>query len=240
MVVIGASCGIGAKVAKLLIKKYFVVGTYFKHPEKVKLLESNKNFRSAFCDLQDINSIKKLKEGFNQVFAVINCAGICEFEGKDSDKDVEIWKRTMAVNLTGNYMLGKMFYEKLEESGRFIMMSSTDSYYGGLITTSYAASKNGVNSLTKSFSLLFADKKIRTNYIAPGWVLTPMIESNGTEFLNQVASINPLKRNATSEDVAKLILFLLSDESDYINGQVISLEGGYTNQDPILLIEEKL
>lgn len=120
------------------------------------------------------------------------------------------------------------------------MISSTDAYFGGAITASYAASKAGVNSLTKSLSLLFQNKKIRVNSIAPGWVVTPMIEVNGDEFLDKVAEINPLKRNAKPLDVANLVKFLLSDEAEYINGQVIALEGGYTNQDPTLLLEEEV
>ena len=85
---------------------------------------------------------------------------------------------------------------------------------------------------------MFQDKKIRVNAIAPGWVITPMIEINGGKFLNKVAEINPLKRNADPKDVGNLINFLLSEEASYLNGQVISLEGGYTNQDPTLLLEE--
>ena len=88
-------------------------------------------------------------------------------------------------------------------------------------------------------SLLFQDKKIRVNSIAPGWIVTPMIEGNGDEFLKKVAAINPLKRNGKPQDVANLISFLLDEKSDYINGQVLSLEGGYTNQDPTLLLEER-
>jgi 3-oxoacyl-[acyl-carrier protein] reductase len=110
---------------------------------------------------------------------------------------------------------------------------------GGGITASYAASKAGVNSLTKSLSLLFSSKKIRVNAIAPGWVATRMLKDTGPEFLDKVAGINPLNRIAQPEDIAKLIRFLLSDDSDYINGQVIAIEGGYTNQDPTLLLEEE-
>lgn len=96
----------------------------------------------------------------------------------------------------------------------------------------------GVNSLTKSLSLLFKDKKILVNSVAPGWVLTKMTEGEGEEFLGKVAEMNPLSRIGKPEDIAKVIKFLLSDDSSYINGQVISVEGGYTNQDPTLLLEE--
>jgi 3-oxoacyl-[acyl-carrier protein] reductase len=239
ILVVGASGGIGSKVAEILSKEYDVVATYFKHPEKIEAL-SNPHIKSIYVDLQDRNSIKKLSAEIGEnLYAVVNCAGIVEFEGETIEDDFGIWEKTIAINLSGNYFLAKILHDKLDQNGRFVMISSTDSYFGGSITASYAASKSGVNSLTKSLSLLFSDKKIRVNAIAPGWVVTPMIEANGTEFLDKVADINPLKRNAVPEDVAKLVSFLLSDQADYINGQVISLEGGYTNQDPTLLLEEE-
>jgi len=119
------------------------------------------------------------------------------------------------------------------------MISSTDSYFGGSITAAYAASKAGINSLTKSLSLQFKDKKIRVNSIAPGWVSTPVIEGNSLEFYKKLAEANPLKKIANPEDIANVIKFLLSSDADYLNGQVITVDGGYTNQDPTLVIEEE-
>lgn len=127
----------------------------------------------------------------------------------------------------------------MEDNGRFIMTSSTDAFYGGSVTAAYAASKIGINSLTKSLSLMFKDKKVLVNTVAPGWVFTNMTMGEGKEFLDEVAKMNPLKRNAMPIDIAKVIRFLVSEDAAYINGQVISIEGGYTNQDPTLLLEEE-
>jgi len=245
VLLIGASGGIGNKVAELLLKEKFnVVGTYFQHPEKVKNLNETGSFVGQYVDVRDVESIKKLRDfiktTFSSLFAIVNCSGIVEFEGENIVKDFEIWQKTIATNLSGNYYLAKIFYDLLVENGRFIMISSTDSYFGGAITASYAASKAGVNSLTKSLSLLFQDKKVLVNSIAPGWVVTPMTEKNGDEFLDKVSTINPLKRNAFPRDVFGIVKFLLSEDASYINGQVISLEGGYTNQDPTLLLEQEV
>lgn len=190
--------------------------------------------------MTSVDSIKNLFKILQneKLFAIVNCAGICEYEGLSLEEDIKIWNKTLAINLSANFILAKLFQSNLDESGRFIMISSTDSYFGGSITASYAASKAGINSLTKSLSLLFQDKKIRVNSVAPGWVDTNMIADNGAEFLSKVAQINPLKRISKPEDISKVIKFLLSQESDYINGQVISVDGGYTNQDPTLLLEE--
>lgn len=244
ILLIGASGGIGHCVADELLKKgYTVIGTYFKHPQNIADLKKHEHFVGLHIDVQSVNSVKKLQTQLGNrkdLFAVINCSGIIEFEGKSGDEDFEIWNRVMNTNLSGNYYLAKIFGEDLGENGRFIMISSTDSYFGGAITASYAASKSGVNSLVMSLSLLFQDKKIRVNAIAPGWVTTPMSLLSGRKFLEKVAAINPLQRNAEPIDVANLVMFLLSDESEYINGQIISLEGGYTNQDPTLLLEQKI
>lgn len=241
ILLVGASGGIGHKTAeKLLEKGYRVYGTYFQHPERVIELKKNTLFTDFYLDLKDSNTLKNVKKETKELFAVVNCAGICEFEGNNLDTDLDIWSKTLAVNLTGNYLLGKMFYDQLIENGRFVMLASTDAYYGGTITTGYAASKAGIISLTKSFSLLFREKKIRVNSLAPGWVITPMIAENGEEFLQKVADINPLKRNAEPIDIANFIQFLLSEHAGYLNGQIISLEGGYTNQDPTLILEEEV
>lgn len=239
ILLVGASGGIGNKSCQILLDQgYRVVGTFFEHPERLENLKSNPNFVAEQVDIKEPKSLVELKKKIEgEVYAIINCAGICLFEDKESD-DFKIWQKTIETNMSGNYYLAKVFYPKLENNGRLVMISSTDSFYGATITSAYAASKAGVNSLTKSLSLLFQDKKILVNTIAPGWVLTPMIASNGDEFLNKVAQINPLKRNARPEDVATLINFLVSQDNTYLNGQVIPFDGGYTNQDPTLLIEE--
>jgi 3-oxoacyl-[acyl-carrier protein] reductase len=241
ILLIGASGGIGNKTAlDLLAQGYKVIGTYYQDKQNIKNLIENPNFTPHSLNIKDYPSLKELSNTINgDLYSVINCSGVCLFEGENEESDIQIWKDTLEINLLGNFYLAKIFYPKLENNGRFIMISSTDSFYGGDITSAYAASKAGVNSLTKSLSLLFKDKKINVNSIAPGWVRTSMIQDNGEEFLDKVAQINPLKRIALPQDISNLIKFLISEDSSYINGQVISIEGAYTNQDPTLLIEEE-
>jgi 3-oxoacyl-[acyl-carrier protein] reductase len=240
ILLIGYTGGIGHKTTEILLKQgYSVIGTYFEQDKKDDF--DGKNFSKIFVDLKDISSIKNLYEKLKteQFYAIVNCAGIVKFEGDNLEDDIKIWEETIAVNLSGNFYLAKLFQKNLMDGGRFIMISSTDSYYGGSITASYSASKAGVNSLTKSLSLLLKNKNIRVNSIAPGWVKTPMTEGYSEYFYKKFEEINPLKRMAKPEDVAKVIKFLLSNDSDYLNGQVITVDGGYTNQDPTLLIEEE-
>lgn len=241
VIVIGCSGGIGYKTAVTLLKEgYVVIGTTHKNSKKITKLKENSNFTEVILDISDSAAIKKfcLTLKNENIYALVNCAGIVKYEGGNIDEDFKIWNETLAVNLSSSFFLAKLLINNVSENGRFIMISSTDSYYGGSITASYSASKAGINSLTKSLSLLFKDKKIRVNSIAPGWVSTPMIEGNSEEFYKKLAETNPLNRIAEPEDIARMIKFLLSSDSDYLNGQVITLDGGYTNQDPTLLIEE--
>jgi 3-oxoacyl-[acyl-carrier protein] reductase len=119
------------------------------------------------------------------------------------------------------------------------MTSSTDSYYGAKSTAAYAASKAGINSLTKSLALNYAESKIRVNTVAPGWVETKMMETGGDALVEYAKSINPFKRNCNPKEIAELIDFLVSDKCPYLNGQVITLDGGYTLQDPTIVFEEQ-
>ena len=238
ILVVGASGGIGSKVAKDLVREgYSVVGTYFDIPI------DNPDVKSIYLDFLSKDSIQNFVNEINamntNLYAIVNCAGIVEYEDKSIEEDIKVWNKTIAVNLTSNYILAKYFKDILEEQGRFIMISSTDAMYGGAITASYSASKAGVNSLAKSLSLLLKDKKISVNAIAPGWVDTRMNEGIGENFISKVANLNPQNRIAQPKDISNLVTFLLKPESEYINGQVITVDGGYTNQDPTLLIEEE-
>ncbi|MBU1119943.1 SDR family oxidoreductase [Patescibacteria group bacterium] len=239
VLVIGASGGIGEQVTRQLLEQgYFVIGTYSNH--SISITDAD-NFKTLKLDLSSLDSIKELFDNLSQtpLYAIVNCAGVCEYENNGIDDDISVWNRAIAVNLTANFVIAKYANHLLEDNGRFIMISSTDAMYGGAITASYAASKAGVNSLTKSLSLLFKDKKISVNSVAPGWVNTRMIAGTGEEFLRQVEDVNPLKRIANPADIANVISFLLKPESEYINGQIITVDGGYTNQDPTLILEEE-
>lgn len=237
VLVIGASGGIRKQVAKDLIDDgYSVIGTYTNTPI------DNSDIKSFHLDLLSRDSIKSFVEEIKSmdtpIYGIVNCSGIVDYEGENIEEDINVWDKTIAVNLTSNYLLAKYFEESLEEKGRFIMISSTDAVYGGSITASYSASKAGVNSLAKSLCLVFKEKMISVNSIAPGWVNTRMIQDSGEDFLKEVADVNPLKRIADPKDISNLVKFLLKPESEYINGQTITVDGGYTNQDPTLLIEE--
>lgn len=158
VIVIGASGGIGKQVARDLIDDgYSVIGTY------TNTHIDNTDIQSFYLDLLSRDSIKSFIEEIRTmdtpIYGIVNCAGIVDYEGESIENDIDIWDKTLAVNLTSNYLLAKYFENSFVDGGRFIMISSTDAVYGGSITASYSASKAGVNSLAKSLCLVFKEKK---------------------------------------------------------------------------------
>lgn len=240
ILIVGASGGIGRVVAKhFLDQGYAVVGTNFKNNFQQYLLD-NSNFAGKRLDLNSAEQIEALGVDLSDLTSIVNCAGIVEFEAyNDPEENMNIWRRTVGVNTTGSYLLFEKLRGLIKPGGSYIMMSSTDSYYGGKVNTAYAASKSAVNSLTKSLALMYPDSKVRVNAIAPGWVETAMMEASGDDLIEYAKAINPQKRNGQPQDVANLVDFLISDKASYINGQVITLDGGYTLQDPTLVFEEQ-
>lgn len=124
----------------------------------------------------------------------------------------------------------------MNNNGSIVIMSSTDSNFGGKITSAYAASKAGINSLVKSLALQLSDKNINVNCIALGWYDAGMATDN--DLLEYAKKINPQNKNADVSDVSELLMFLSSNGGKYINGQTITLGGGYTLQYPTLIFEE--
>lgn len=240
ILVIGASGGIGRVVAAhFLSEGYRVIGTNYGN-EFSEELSGDPNFRGYKLDLASQEDIDDFAKNVNDLSAIVNCAGVVDFEAyNDVEKNQKIWASTMAVNLTGSYLLFEKLRDKVVDSGSYVLFSSTDAYFGGKVNTAYAASKAGVNSLTKSLALMYQDSKIRVNAIAPGWVETAMMEAGGDELTKYASDINPLKRNGSPQDCANLVDFLISEKASYINGQIITLDGGYTLQDPTLVFEEQ-
>jgi NAD(P)-dependent dehydrogenase (short-subunit alcohol dehydrogenase family) len=242
VMVIGASGGIGHEVAKRLLGDYNVIGTYFSSQEKLTDLQKEDGFTAFQLNLSETESIEKLSTFLHEknilLHAIINCSGVILFE---NDKiDFSVWDKTIETNLTANYKIHKLLSKHISDRGSLVMISSTDARFGTPTALSYAVSKAGIDSLTKSLALAYKDRKVRVNSIAPGWIETEMMDQSGDELVAYAAGINPLKRNGTPEDIADLALYLISNEEGYVNGQIITIDGGYTNQDATLVFESEV
>lgn len=141
----------------------------------------------------------------------------------------EQWDRVINVNLKGVWLCGKAVATVMrsqESGGSIINASSIVGVYGNMGQSNYAASKGGVIAMTYTWSVELASKGIRVNAIAPGFTDTPMVAKVKPEVLDKVRQQTPLGRLATPEDIANAYLFLASDESSFITGQVLEVSGG--------------
>ncbi len=172
---------------------------------------------------------KQAVDKFGRIDILINNAGITR-DGFLSKISKENWDQVVAVNLTGvfnctqaavNYMLEQGY-------GRIITASSVVGVYGNMGQTNYAATKAGVIGMTKSWAKELGPKGITVNAVAPGFIMTDMTAKVPEKVLNMMADKTPLGRVGQPRDVALAYLFLASDEASFINGVVLSVDGGLT------------
>ena len=140
----------------------------------------------------------------------------------------EDWDTVLAVNLKGVFNLSKTVIRHMisKRYGRIVNLSSVVGLMGNAGQSNYSASKAGVIGLTKSLAREVASRGITVNAIAPGYIATPMTDTLPDSVKKTFVDIIPMKRFGTTEEVAHLVKFLLSDDAAYITGQVVSINGG--------------
>ncbi len=165
---------------------------------------------------------------FDKIDILVNNAGIC-CDMELCDRTVGCFKKTFETNLFGAYQLTKIIGSKMKENkfGKIVNISSNNSINGFYPTTiDYDASKSALNLLTKNFAIELAPY-VNVNAVAPGWIDTDMNKEVLTPDITELEAKRILKnRIGTPKDVANLVLFLISNESDYITGQIIAVDGG--------------
>jgi NAD(P)-dependent dehydrogenase (short-subunit alcohol dehydrogenase family) len=166
-------------------------------------------------------------EEFGRVDYLVNNAGIT------LDKTVrrmsyEDWQAVVNVNLSGAFNMTKAVLEHMIErgSGRIVNISSVIGETGNVGQANYAASKAGLFGLTKSLALEMAQRGITVNCVAPGFIATEMVQAVPKEALDKVIARIPQRRLGQPEEVARVVKFLLDDDSSYITGAVYDINGG--------------
>ncbi len=235
-IITGASRGIGKGIAEEFIAQGAKVAfTYRSSDEKAKALEDElatkggeaKGFKS---DASDFESSQKLAEDvmahFGKIDVLVNNAGITR-DNLLMRMSEEHWDEIMEVNLKSCFNLTKAVMRPMlkAKAGSIINMSSVVGVKGNAGQSNYSSSKAGILGFTKSVALELGYRNIRANAIAPGFIETEMTGALDENTVQEWRNAIPLKRGGSPQDVANLTVFLASDMSSYITGQVIIVDG---------------
>ena len=236
-IVTGAGQGIGAGIAKKLAGEgcnLVLADLNEENCQKVagEISDAGVKIIVAKCDIskkEDVESLmSKVKENFGKVDILVNNAGIYPFK-PFAEMTVEDWDKVININLRGDFLMIKSALGLIAGGGSIINISSIASIVGFSGLSHYCASKSGINGLTRALALELAPKNIRINAIAPGAIETPGAATDEKVMAQTIAAI-PMKRMGTPEDIAGAVIFLASNLSSYITGQVIVVDGGWTVQ----------
>lgn len=233
----GATRGIGKQIAITLAKQgYNIVLNYRKENEE---LENTKKeieeigvqvlaVKGDVANFEDCEKfVKQTIERFEQIDVLVNNAGITKdmllMRMKKED-----FEQVIDTNLVGTFNVTKNVvpYMMKARSGRIINISSVVGIAGNAGQTNYSASKAGIIGFTKSLAKEIASRNILVNAVAPGFIETNMTDVLKDDVKQEIAKNIPLKRMGTAQDVANVVKFLASDDSSYITGQVINVDGG--------------
>jgi len=185
-------------------------------------------FKADVTDSGQVQAmVDKILDKFNKIDILINNAGIT----KDNlliRMSEEEWDKVIAVNLKGTFVCTKIVSRVMlkQRSGRMVNIASIIGIMGNAGQANYAASKAGIIGLTKSVAKELASRNICVNAIAPGFIKTDMTARLSEEVQKKMLSVIPLARFGEAKDVADLAIFLSSESSSYITGQVIQVDGG--------------
>ena len=237
VIITGASRGIGKGIAEVFAKHGANIAfTYHSSDEKAKSLETElsvngcktKGYKSDASDFEAAQQlVKDVMDDFGSIDVLVNNAGITK-DGLLMRMSEEDFDSVMNTNMKSVFNMTKAVATPMlkAKSGSIINMSSVVGIKGNAGQANYAASKAAINGFTKSIALELGSRNIRCNAIAPGFIETEMTEALGEETVKQWRAQIPLKRGGTPEDIANTTLFLASDLSSYVTGQVIHVCGG--------------
>ena len=233
IIVTGASGGIGNSIVKKLCERganILASGTKLEKLEKLK--SENKNIKILKFDISEIEKIDQfIEEASSELGGNLDClinnAGITQ-DNLAIRMTLEEWKKVIDINLTSTFLMSKSAIKKMlkNKSGKIINITSVVGHTGNLGQANYTASKAGIVAMSKSLAIEYAKKNININCISPGFIKTAMTDKLDEKFKEIIISKIPSARLGEPEDIANAVLFLASNQSDYINGETLHVNGG--------------
>lgn len=237
-VVTGASRGIGRSIAVTLARKgYHVVINYHssdieaqKTLEEVCAYSSGLLYKADISDAEQVrNMAQYVKDQYRVIDVLVNNAGKILRPGNWDIISDEDWDATININAKGMYMCTREFAGLFRKGhvGHIVNISSTVGEAGAAPVIAYGAAKAATINMTKSFAAAFAPN-ITVNSVSPGNIDTEMTAGAGKELVDWVVSMTPMGRLGTPQEVADLVAFLCSKQANFITGQIIDIDGGYS------------
>jgi len=233
IIVTGASGGIGNSIVKSFNDygaNILASGTRIEKLEELKA--KFKNLKFLQFDISKTDQIENFIENASNELGgnldcIVNNAGITQ-DNLAIRMSLDEWKKVIDINLTSTFLLSKFAIKKMlkNKSGKIINITSVVGHTGNLGQANYTASKAGIVAMSKSLALEYAKKNININCVSPGFIKTAMTDKIDEKFKEIIISKIPSARLGEPEDIANAVIFLASNQSDYINGETIHVNGG--------------
>ena len=233
IIVTGASGGIGNSIIKKLNEagaNILASGTRIE-----KLEELKKNFKNIKILKFDISQSDKIEEFIEKATnelggsldGIINNAGITQ-DNLAIRMSLDEWQKVININLTSTFLMSKFAIKKMlkNKSGKIVNITSVVGHTGNLGQANYTASKAGIVAMSKSLAIEYAKKNININCISPGFIKTAMTDKIEEKFKEIIVSKIPSARLGEPDDIANAVLFLSSEQSNYIHGETLHVNGG--------------
>jgi len=233
IIVTGASGGIGNSIVKKLYENGANILASGTKIEKLEELKSNyEKIKILKFDISQIDKIEEFieiatKEIGGNLDCIVNNAGITQ-DNLAIRMSLEEWNKVIDINLTSTFFMSKFAIKKMlkNKSGKIINITSVVGHTGNLGQSNYTASKAGIIAMSKSLAIEYAKKNINVNCISPGFIKTAMTDKIDDKFKETIISKIPSGRLGQPEDIANAVLFLASNQSNYINGETLHVNGG--------------
>ena len=233
IIVTGASGGIGNSIVeKLYNNGADILATGTRDEKLNELKQKFKNIKTLKFDISDHNKIEEFLNTATEdlggsLDCIVNNAGITK-DNLTIRMSMEEWTKVIDINLTSTFLMSKFAIKKMlkNKSGKIINITSVVGHTGNIGQANYTASKAGIVAMSKSLAIEYAKKNINVNCISPGFISTAMTDKIDDKFKETIISKIPANRLGKPEDIANAVLFLASNNSDYINGETLHINGG--------------